>query len=197
MIRSIDSVGKLLITCGLSGSGKSTLVRRALNAYPDKLDYMNTLTTRPRRENEDDVEYTFVTHEEYNQAKYQSSSWDESVIYGNYYGLSPDKYIDIMNNGKSLMLCSIPSNDIIENMARIYGRERIETIHLMTPLALAAERLIDRDISMEIGRLAIDKELTPPDGSINFQSDFVFEPSGALQKDMVRFANLVGGILNG
>ncbi len=48
--------GILLAVCGLSGSGKSTLVRHALQMFPQELQYMNTLTTRLRRKNEDNIE---------------------------------------------------------------------------------------------------------------------------------------------
>lgn len=65
MAHSIDKPGDLLIVCGLSGSGKSTLARHALQMFPQELKYMNTLTTRPRRQDEDNVEYTFVDVDTY------------------------------------------------------------------------------------------------------------------------------------
>src|SRR5690606_30788963 len=131
------------------------------------------------------------------RAKSQATSWDESVIYGNYYGLDPGEYINRMNRGENLIVCSIPSEEIIEDMSDAYGQERIKTIHLATQLALAAERLNARNTPLEIGRLATDNALITSDGSGGFQPDYVFEPSGDLRKDKLRFANLVGGIING
>ena len=69
MNRSIDKPGDLIVTCGLSGSGKSTLVRHALAELNGRLNYLNTITTRAQRDNEDTLEYTFVGLQEYKVRK--------------------------------------------------------------------------------------------------------------------------------
>ena len=84
MNHSIDKRGELVAVCGNSGSGKSTLVRYALNEMPEDISYMKTFTTRKRRPSEDEVEYEFVTKEEYSRIKKLAPIWDESIIYNNY-----------------------------------------------------------------------------------------------------------------
>ncbi|MHB8831109.1 MAG: ATP-binding cassette domain-containing protein [Patescibacteria group bacterium] len=49
---------------GPSGSGKSTLIKAMVAKYPEKLEISRSLTTRPRRGDEDDLFYTFTTPED-------------------------------------------------------------------------------------------------------------------------------------
>lgn len=52
---------------GPSGSGKSTLIKALIAKYPDKLEISRSLTTRPKRGDEDDLFYTFTTPEDVKQ----------------------------------------------------------------------------------------------------------------------------------
>lgn len=49
---------------GPSGSGKSTLIKAMVAKYPEKLEISRSLTTRPRRGDEDDLFYSFTTPED-------------------------------------------------------------------------------------------------------------------------------------
>ncbi len=192
MARSIDKPGNLLIVCGLSGSGKSTLARHASQMFPQELKYMNTLTTRPRRQDEDDIEYTFVDMDTYNKTKTAASRWDESLIYGNHYGLNPDDYITQLERGTNLIVCSTPSNKVIGDMADIYGSS-LKSIYIKTAPATSAERLRQRNIMHDMSRIALDAMLLD-DG---FTADFSFDPSGKLDVDKISFAALIERIIHG
>lgn len=194
MKRSIDKHGELVITCGLSGAGKSTLVRHALSLFSDQLEYMNTYTTRPRRTGEDEVEYTFVRHGQYDRLKRTSERWDESVLYGNYYGLDPDLYLEKMARGSSIIVCSVPSEEVIGGMKELYGKDRTKVVHLATDSETSKEYLKARGISSELGRAAIDMALLQDDRA--FSSDYTLTPSGKIEQDKVRFSNLIGEIIN-
>jgi len=52
---------KLFAFVGPTGSGKTTLIRELAKAFPDDLEEVVSLTTRPRRCPEDDQAYRFVT----------------------------------------------------------------------------------------------------------------------------------------
>ena len=192
MARSIDKPGDLLIVCGLSGSGKSTLARHALQMFPQELKYMNTLTTRPRRQEEDDVEYTFVDVDTYHQMKAAANRWDESLIYGNYYGLNPDNYIAQLEQGTNLIVCSTPSDKVVRDMSDIYG-DSLKSIYVKTAPATSAERLSQRNIIRDMSRIAIDATMVD-DG---FMADFSFDPSGKLEIDKVNFVALIERIIHG
>lgn len=188
--RSIDNTGRLLIACGLSGSGKSTLVRHALASLPDDLQYMRTFTTRPRRRGEDDTEYTFISGAEYFSIKSQSELWDESEIYGNYYGVNPISYIKGLAEGRHFIVCSTPDDAIVAPMRTLYG-DAIRTIHIQTDQEVSAERLTKRGIQAEIARIAIDASRL----AAIFKADFSFAPTGHLLQDKAAFMELVRRII--
>lgn len=192
VVRSIDKPGDLLVVCGSSGSGKSTLARHVLQIFPDELRYMNTLTTRLPRLGEDSVEYTFVDPATYNQRKLKSERWDESIVYGNYYGLDPDSYIEQLEQGVSFMVCSVPSGDVIKSMVDIYG-SFLKTVYIKTLLSVSAERLRQRNITHDMSRIAIDAAMARE----SFTADFSFETTGDLTIDKENFTQLVGGIIHG
>mgnify|MGYP006877226368 CR=1 FL=1 len=191
MSHSIDKPGDLLVVCGLSGSGKSTLARHALRMFPQELKYMNTLTTRPRRQDEDDIEYTFVGIGTYSQMKAAANRWDESLIYGNYYGLNPDDYIAQLEQGTNLIVCSTPSGKVVGDMADIYG-DSLKSIHVKTTPTTSAERLRQRNIMRDMSRVALDAVMLD-DG---FIADFSFDPSGRLEIDTANFAVLIERIIH-
>lgn len=196
MSRSIDRPnrrGNLLIACGFSGSGKSTLARHALDVFSGNLQYMNTFTTRPRREGEDDTEYTFVSPVQYAHIKSEAALWDESYVYGNYYGLDPSKYIAALEQGQNFIVCGTPDVAVVNPMVNLYGSDTVSTIHIATNEQTSAERLGARNIERDLSRIAIDAIML--NGSFN--PDFVFEPSGDLEHDKDRFITLVEEIIHG
>jgi guanylate kinase len=179
------------MTCGLSGSGKSTLARHALSNLSDKLNYLNTVTTRPQRSNEDTLEYTFTSLPEYECRKAQSSLWDESIIYENYYGVDAGYYIDRMDDGQNFIVCSVPSNNVIDEMSAIYSKWRIKTIHIPTFQSAAMERMRQRDTKVDMARVAIDAAITQE----RFDADYTLSLSGSLEVDKERFLNIVRSII--
>ena len=195
MGRSIDRPnrrGNLLIACGFSGSGKSTLARHALDVFSGNLQYMNTFTTRPRREGEDDTEYTFVGPVQYAHIKSEAALWDESYVYGNYYGLDPSKYIAKLEQGQNFIVCATPDTAVINPMIDLYGSDVVSAIHISADRQLSAERIAIRNIERDLSRIAIDAIMLEND----FKPDFVFDPSGDLERDKDRFITLVEEIIH-
>lgn len=191
MVRhSIDKRGELLIVCGLSGSGKSTLARHVLRVFAEDLRYMNTITTRPRRDGEDDVEYTFVSKDQYECIKSAATLWDESYVYGNYYGLDPSRYIEGLEGGQNFIVCTPPDTSIISPMAKLYG-DSTKTIHIATDRDMSAERVAARNIGRDLSRIAIDAAMFEG----GFRPDFTFNPSGDLTRDGVDFVKLIKGVI--
>ncbi len=77
----------LIVLSGPSGVGKdAVLTRLKESGYP--LCYIITLTTRPRRDNEQDmVDYHFVSTEEYRSMLAQNELLESANVYGNWYGV--------------------------------------------------------------------------------------------------------------
>lgn len=191
MNRSIDKPGELILTCGLSGSGKSTLARHAVSILGGDLNYLKTITTRPQRDNEDDFEYTFVSVTEYGSLKRQSWLWDESVIYGNFYGVDAQSYINRMDDGQNFIACTIPSNDVVNEMSTIYSRESIKTIYIPTPSSIAVERMQHRDTKVNLARVAIDSVIAQEE----FDADYILDLSDSLDVNKEKFVKTIRGII--
>ena len=193
MNHSIDRVGNLIAVCGNSGSGKSTLVRHALHELPGELKYMNTITTRPRRLDEDDVEYTFVSGLEYEQYRHSASIWDETIIYGNRYGVNATLHKEALDQGQNVIFCTIPSFEVMEDMRSIYGQAVLKTVQLMAGLERSAEQAKARDGAVDLGRTASDNTT---DNDDQFEADYTLVPSGSLGTDKVNFLNIIRIIIS-
>jgi len=181
-----------MLVSGDSGSGKSTLARSALAAFPAELEYMNTFTTRQPRKNEDTVEYTFVDLLAYQKIASQSKRWDESEIYGNFYGTDPDIYIEKLEQGKNLILCIPQSSEEIENLSQIYGKERIRVIRVLGNKALNLSRLHSTRPPSEHSRSLIDAHSVSIDGIVGVE----FNPRFEIDTDKRNFNILIGGIIH-
>lgn len=90
-----DNSSTLLVISAPSGVGKSTLLRMMLARY-SKLQQSISVTTRSIRSNEQDgIDYHFVTESAYNQMKWNGDFIESTEVHGNFYGTSR-KYLDKM-----------------------------------------------------------------------------------------------------
>src|SRR5690349_4251804 len=99
-------VGSLIFVSGVSGAGKTTLIRHALKAIPN-LEYLKTVTTRPKRADEDDKpEYEFVNDFQYEKRRLTSRNWDHADYNGFKYGADVDSVRRQLNSGVNI-ICSV------------------------------------------------------------------------------------------
>jgi guanylate kinase len=89
----LTAEGFLMVLSGPSGAGKGTLVERLLAARPE-CTFAISSTTRPRRTNEQDgVEYEFVSREEFERRKAAGYFLETAEVHGHLYG-TPRKFVD-------------------------------------------------------------------------------------------------------
>jgi guanylate kinase len=70
-----------------SGAGKTTITDAITQSYPDKVAIIRSLTTRQRRDDQDDRYYEFVSRDEFERAR-DAGELVQAVEYaGNYYGM--------------------------------------------------------------------------------------------------------------
>ena len=87
-----------------SGCGKSTLIDMLLQEYPD-LEYSISCTTRkPRGEEEDGLDYHFLTVERFRELLAEDAFLEHAEVHGNYYGTLKQPIIDVLNMGHSMIL---------------------------------------------------------------------------------------------
>ena len=87
-----------------SGCGKSTLIDMLLQEYPD-LQYSISCTTRkPRGEEEDGLDYHFLTVERFRELLAEDAFLESAEVHGNYYGTLKQPIMDVLNEGNSMIL---------------------------------------------------------------------------------------------
>jgi len=87
-----------------SGCGKSTLIDLLLQEYPD-LQYSISCTTRkPRGEEEDGLDYHFLTVERFRELLAQDAFLEHAEVHGNYYGTLKQPVVDVLAEGNSMIL---------------------------------------------------------------------------------------------
>lgn len=87
-----------------SGCGKSTLIDMLLQEYPD-MEYSISCTTRaPRGEEEDGLDYHFLTVARFRELIAEDAFLEYAEVHGNYYGTLRQPIVDVLNAGHSMIL---------------------------------------------------------------------------------------------
>ncbi len=97
--------GKLIIFSAPSGAGKTTIVQHLLKAFPDKIAFSISATTRHSRGVEkDEKDYYFVSKEEFlhKVAKHEFAEFEE-VYSGTFYGTLKSEIERIWKSGKTVI----------------------------------------------------------------------------------------------
>ena len=110
--------GNLIIVSGPSGAGKSALAGGVLQSVP-RLKFSVSYTTRaPRGDEQNGVEYFFVSREEFQSLIRRDELLEWAEVHGNYYGTSRSFVDDILRAGEDVLL------DIDVQGAQIIRRKR-------------------------------------------------------------------------
>ena len=103
-IESREKRGNLFIISAPSGAGKSTLCKAVLNQFVDILDSISHTTRKPRKGEHDDVDYKFISKDDFIE-KINKAKWAEwAEVHGNYYGTSADFIDDSISSGCDILL---------------------------------------------------------------------------------------------
>lgn len=94
----------LIVLSGLSGAGKdAVLTRLRESGYP--LEFIVTMTTRPRRANESDgVHYHFVSGNRFQQLIDRHELLEWANVYGNWYGVPKEPVKQALEKGKDVIV---------------------------------------------------------------------------------------------
>jgi len=94
----------LIVLSGLSGSGKDAVLARIKESgYP--LEFIVTVTTRPRRANESDgVHYHFISRDKFQELIDRNDLLEWASVYGNWYGVPREPVKQALNKGKDVII---------------------------------------------------------------------------------------------
>jgi len=99
------SSGTLIVLSGPSGSGKSTVIDRLLERLPIALEVSASMTTRPRRgDDQHTKQYIHVTHAEFEAARRGNQLLESAEVSGHWYGTPREPVERALAAGRSVLL---------------------------------------------------------------------------------------------
>ncbi len=101
---SLKREGTLFVVSAPSGTGKTTICRKLLKKY-DTLKLSVSYTTRPPRKGEEnDIDYTYVTKEKFKKMIDNGEFAEWAMVYGNFYGTSLKRLKKLNKDGYDIIL---------------------------------------------------------------------------------------------
>ncbi len=100
----VTHAGKLFVFAAPSGAGKTTLVNALLENHPE-LRFSISYTTREPRSNEaNEVDYLFVSEDEFMQLRDQGEMLEYAEVFDNYYATSRSQVDKHLGEGHNVIL---------------------------------------------------------------------------------------------
>ncbi|MCX6003937.1 MAG: guanylate kinase [Chloroflexi bacterium] len=94
----------LIVLSGPSGVGKDAVLS-CLKKSSSAIEFVTTMTTRPRRHNEKDkVDYHFVSEGEFKRLLANNELLESANVYGNWYGVPKEPIVKALKQGKDVMV---------------------------------------------------------------------------------------------
>lgn len=133
--------GLLIILSGPSGVGKNCVRQEIMSKYDLDLTYSISMTTREKREKEQDgVDYYFVSDEEFQKNIDEGNFLEWASFVGHKYGTPKDKVEQLRNKGKNVFL-EIEINGATQVLSKVHD-DRVLSFFLMPPSFNALEKRI-------------------------------------------------------
>lgn len=165
MTSNIDmKKGKLLVFSAPSGSGKTTLVNHLLSEIPNMAFSVSATTRQPRGQEQNGVEYYFMSLEEFKQRVENDEFLEWQEVYpGRCYGTLKAVVSAMQEEGKHVAF----DVDVVggTNIKKFYGDEALSVFIQAPSIEVLRERLVGRQTdSME----EIEKRLAKAQWEMDF-----------------------------
>lgn len=133
--------GLLIILSGPSGVGKNCVRQEIMKSNKLDLTYSISMTTREKREREEDgKDYYFVSEEEFQRNIDEGNFLEWASFVGHRYGTPKDKVEALRKQGKNVFL-EIEINGAKQVLSKVQD-DRVISIFLMPPSFAALEKRI-------------------------------------------------------
>lgn len=96
--------GLLLVVSGPSGAGKGTICKELLRKNKEIKLSISTTTRDIRKGEEEGINYFFISKEEFENKIYNNEFLEYAEVYGNYYGTPKANVMELINQGKDVLL---------------------------------------------------------------------------------------------
>ena len=111
----------LIVLSAPSGCGKSTLIDMLLDQYRDMIYSISCTTRSPRGDEEDGLDYYFMTHERFEKLLSENAFIEHACVHGNYYGTLKSEIDRIQSAGRTIVFDIDVKGGL--NLKRIFGDE--------------------------------------------------------------------------
>lgn len=128
-----------IIITGTSCAGKSTIAQKLCNEVDICFEQVKAITTRSRRQ--DDLNYEYVSNEEFDQLLVDQNLLVNSTYRGKKYGIKKDEYNKVLSKNKIPLLIITPVS-AAELLAK--NQEKYMSIFLDSQDDILLDRLIER-----------------------------------------------------
>lgn len=160
--------GSIIVLSGPSGVGKSTIIKKVREKMPE-LRFSVSCTTRPMRAGETpDVDYHFLSREEFLRRKEAGEFIESAEVFENFYGTLKSEVMNIAENGENVVL-DIDVQGALQIMEQA-GNEpslarQLEFVFIVPPSLAELERRLrsratdsEEQITLRLGKA--EKELS-------------------------------------
>jgi guanylate kinase len=93
-----------LVLSAPSGCGKTTLIDMLLQEYHDIVYSISCTTRQPRGEEEDGLDYHFLSHERFEELIGEKAFMEYALVHGNYYGTLKRPIEEVLAEGNTMIL---------------------------------------------------------------------------------------------
>lgn len=106
--------GAILVLSGPSGAGKSTLLKRIMSDIGECYFSISTTTRKIRDGEQEDVDYHYVSEEEFKRDIEEDNFLEYAFVHGNYYGTSVKPVKKALRDGKLVIFdIDVQGNDVV------------------------------------------------------------------------------------
>lgn len=157
-------LGSIIVLSGPSGVGKSTIIKKVREKMPD-LRFSVSCTTRPPRNGEKaDVDYHFLSKEEFLHRRENGDFIESAEVFANYYGTLKSEVMSIAENGENVVL-DIDVQGALQIMEKAKNdsmlAKEVEFIFIVPPSMAELERRLrsratdsEEQITLRLGKAA-------------------------------------------
>lgn len=131
----------ILIIAGPSAVGKTTVAHRMLDLEP-RFEFVRSVTTRPRRADQFDNEYIYITEEEFTHLIETQGVLEHTNYAGSFYG-TPRSEIDRITSEGNIPLLILDINGV-ESLSKNKGDISPCGVYIYDDIGIMEQRLYDR-----------------------------------------------------
>jgi len=118
--------GCLITFIGPSGVGKSEILNQIDERFPDLLSRSISTTTRKKRNEESDLDYHFISEEDFHKMIARGDFLEYNNYVGNYYGTSFESVIPLLEEGRRVIkIIEVNGLKAIKDSKRVNGLKHI------------------------------------------------------------------------